>query len=58
MTSKRYFTIAGIFIALYIVTSLGVIAGLPEWVHQICTVIFAASVFLGVRQKKKESQNH
>jgi type III secretory pathway component EscV len=54
MTSKAYFSIAGIFIAFYILASLGVIAGLPEWVHQACTVVFAGAVFLGVRKKKQE----
>jgi type III secretory pathway component EscV len=54
MTSKAYLSIAGIFIALYILTSLGVIVGLPEWVHQACTVVFAGAAFLGVRKKKRE----
>ncbi len=57
MTAKTYFTIAGVFIALYIITTLGVIVGMPDWVHQVCTVVFATSAFLGLRQKKKESQN-
>jgi type III secretory pathway component EscV len=54
MNSKQYFIIAGIFITLYILTSLGVVAGLPEWVHQVCTVIFAGAVLLGVRKRKAE----
>ncbi|MGY3087020.1 type III secretory pathway component EscV [Hymenobacter sp. UYAg731] len=57
MTSKGYFTLTGIFIALYILSSFGVIAGLPDWLHQLCTLIFAAAAFLGVRQKKKEELN-
>jgi type III secretory pathway component EscV len=55
MTSKKYFTIACVFMALYIVSSLGVIAGLPDWVHQICTVVFAGAIFLYIRQKKIEN---
>lgn len=55
MTSKKYGIIAGIFVALYVVTSLGVIAGLPDWVHQICTVIFAGAAFLAYKQKKIEN---
>jgi type III secretory pathway component EscV len=54
MNSKQYFIIAGIFITHYILTSLGVVAGLPEWVHQVCTVIFAGAVLLGVRKRKAE----
>jgi hypothetical protein len=54
MNSKQYFIIAGIFITLYIFTSFGVIAGLPNWVHQVCTLIFAGAVFLGIRRKKQE----
>lgn len=58
MTSKTYFLIAGIFIAIYIVSSFGVIAGLPDWVHQVSTVIFAGAVFLGARKKKEETTNN
>jgi len=54
MTSKAYFGIAGIFITLYILTSFGVVAGLPEWVHQVCTLIFAGAAILGLRKKKHE----
>jgi hypothetical protein len=55
MTSKQYFSISGIFITLYIVTSFGEIIGLPGWVHQICTVIFAGAALLGVRKRKEEA---
>ena len=55
MSSKAYFTLAGVFIACYLLTSFGVIAGLPEWLHQVCTVLFAAAVLLGVRKKKEET---
>jgi type III secretory pathway component EscV len=54
MTSKAYFSISGIFIALYVLTSFGEIVGLPGWVHQACTVVFAGAAFLGVRKKKQE----
>jgi hypothetical protein len=54
MTSKTYFSIAGVFIALYLLTSFGVVAGLPDWVHQVCTLAFAGAVFLGLKQKKQE----
>jgi hypothetical protein len=54
MTSKTYFTIAGIFMALYILTTFGVAVGLPEWMHQICTIVFAGATFLGVMKKKRE----
>ncbi len=57
MTSKAYFTIAGIFVIAYIVFSFTDILGLPSWIHQGCTVIFAVATFLGVQQKKKESQS-
>jgi hypothetical protein len=55
MTSKAYFKIAGIFMVLYIITTFGVIVGLSDWAHRICTVIFAGAAFLGVRQKKIEN---
>ena len=54
MTSKSYFAIAGFFIALYVVASLGVAAGLPDWVHQVCTIVFALAVYLGLKEQKKE----
>ena len=54
MTSKKYFTIAGVFVALYIIASLGVIVGIPEWVHQFSSITFVAATFLGLREKKKE----
>jgi hypothetical protein len=54
MNSKQYFIIASIFMFLYLLTSFGVIAGLSEWVHQVCTLIFAGAVFLGIRRKKQE----
>jgi len=54
MTSKTYFTLTGVFIACYLLTSFGVIAGLPEWLHQVCTFLFAGAVLLGVRKKKEE----
>jgi hypothetical protein len=57
MTSKIYFLIAGIFIGLYVLTTLGVIIGLPDSIHQYCTIIFAGATFLGIRQKKKENSN-
>jgi uncharacterized membrane protein YhdT len=55
MTSKTYFTIATIFIALYIGTSFGGIVGLPDWVHQVCTLLFVSATVLGLRQKKLEN---
>jgi hypothetical protein len=39
MTSKAYFIVSGIFMALYILTSFGVMAGLPEGVHQVCDLL-------------------
>ncbi len=30
---------------------------IPNWVHQICTVVFVITVLLGLCQKRKESQN-
>ena len=57
MSSTLYFSIAGIFMTLYVITSLGVIAGLPDWTHQICTILFAGAAFLGVRKKKQEQEN-
>ena len=54
MSSKAYFTIAIVFIVLYVVTSFAVIKGFPEWVHQVCTVVFAVAAFLGYRQRKRE----
>jgi uncharacterized protein (DUF983 family) len=57
MTSKAYFTIAGIFVIAYIVFSFTDILGVPSWIHQVCTVIFAAATFLGLQQKKKEKQS-
>lgn len=54
MTSKTYFTLTGVFIVCYLLTSFGVIAGLPEWLHQVCTFLFAGAVLLGVRKKKEE----
>jgi hypothetical protein len=54
MTSKAYFKVSGIFVALYILTSFGVMAGLPEGVHRVCTLIFAGAAFLGWRKKKQE----
>jgi type III secretory pathway component EscV len=56
MTSKTFFTIGKIFLFAYIVTTLGVLIGFPEWLHQICTVIFAGAFLLGWLQKKKEKQ--
>jgi hypothetical protein len=55
MTSKKYSIIASVFMAFYIVTSLGTSAGLPDWIHQLCTIVFASSVFLGYREKRKEA---
>jgi hypothetical protein len=54
MTSKAYFTVSGIFIALYILTTFGVLVGLPEGVHQVCTLLFAGAAFLGWRKKRQE----
>jgi hypothetical protein len=54
MTSKAYFKVSGIFVALYILTSFGVMAGLPEGVHRVCTLIFAGAAFLGWRKKTQE----
>ncbi len=58
ITSKTYFKISGIFITLYLISIFGVIIGLPDWVHQVCTVVFATAAFLGVRQRKKEQQKN
>ena len=55
MTSKTYFTLAGVFIAAYLLASFGVIAGLPDWVHQVCTLLFAGAVLLGIQKKKEEN---
>ena len=57
MNSKIYFSIAGVFIALYVLTSLGVIVGLPEGVHRVFTVLFVLFVFVGLNQKKHEKEN-
>jgi hypothetical protein len=54
MTSKTYFTLAGVFITGYLLASFGVIAGLSDWVHQVCTLLFAGAVLLGIRKKKEE----
>lgn len=56
MNSKIYFSIAGVFIALYIITSLGVTIGLPDGFHRVFTLLFALFVFLGVTQQKKEKE--
>ncbi len=58
MTSKFYFKVVIIFIILYIVTSIGVIWGIPDWVHQVCSIAFVFATFLGLRQKKKERKNN
>ena len=54
MSSKGYFTIAGVFIVIYIIASFAVISGLPDWLHKVATVIFAGAILLGLRAKKKE----
>jgi type III secretory pathway component EscV len=56
MTSKTFFKIGKISLVGYIVTTLGVLIGFPEWLHQICTIIFAVAFLLGWLQKKKENQ--
>ena len=54
LTSKIYFTLTGVFITGYLLASFGVIAGLSDWVHQVCTLLFAGAVLLGIQKKKKE----
>jgi type III secretory pathway component EscV len=44
-----------VFIAAYLLASFGVIAGLPDWVHQVCTLLFAGAVLLDIRKKKEEN---
>jgi hypothetical protein len=56
MTSKTCFTIAIAFIVLYIISSFGVVGGLPDWVHRVCTIGFVSMIFIGFRQKKKENK--
>ena len=55
MTSRTCFAIGTLFIILYVLTSFGVVAGVPEWVHQVCTVGFAVAIFLGLKKKKQEN---
>ena len=55
MTSKTYFLIGGIFLGLYVLTTFAVVAGVPEWAHQVCTIVFAGAFFLGVKKKKQEN---
>ena len=55
MSSKTYFTIGTLFIVLYVLTSFDVAAGLPEWGHQVCTVVFVFAFFLGLKKKKQEN---
>ena len=57
MTSKRYFSLAGLFIILFILTSFGDIFNLPVWIHWLTTIGLAVSVFLGMKKKKEESKN-
>jgi type III secretory pathway component EscV len=57
MTSKAYFKIGTVFLIAYIITTLGVLIGFPEWLHQLCTVIFAGAFLLGWLQKKKENND-
>lgn len=55
MTSKTYFLIGSIFMGLYVLTSLAVMVGVPEWAHQVCTIVFAGAIFLGIKKKKQEN---
>lgn len=55
MTSKTYFAIGTLFIILYVLTSFGEAVGIPGWVHQVCTVVFAVAIFLGLKKKKQEN---
>lgn len=55
MTSKTHFAIGALFIVLYVLTTFGVVAGVPEWVHQVCTVVFVVAFFLGLKKKKQEN---
>ena len=55
MTSKTYFLIGSIFLGLYVLTTFAVVVGVPEWAHQVCTIVFAGAVFLGVKKKKQEN---
>lgn len=57
MTSKEYFNITKIFMLLYIITTLGVIIGIPDWIHQCCTVIFVGALWLEFRKKKQENEH-
>jgi uncharacterized membrane protein YhdT len=54
MTSKTYFSIAGVFIFLYIITSFDKIIGFPEWIRQFCIIVFAITAYLGYQKKKSE----
>jgi hypothetical protein len=56
MTSKAYFTLATVFVALYLGTALGTAAGLPEWVHDACTLGLAVAIALGLWQRRREQQ--
>ena len=55
MTSRTYFLIGSIFLGLYVLTTFAVVVGVPEWAHQVCTIVFAGAVFLGVKKKKQEN---
>ena len=55
MTSKTYFIIGSIFMGLYVLTSFAVMVGVPEWAHQVCTIVFAGAIFLGIKKKKQEN---
>ena len=55
MTSKTHFAIGALFIVLYVLTTFGVVAGVPEWVHQVCTVVFVVAFFLGLKKRSKRT---
>tara|TARA_B100000965_G_C19346804_1_gene649934 strand:- start:56 stop:241 length:186 start_codon:yes stop_codon:yes gene_type:complete len=56
MTSKNYFTIAGIFLILFILTSIADIFSLPVWIHWLTTIGLAVFAFLGLNKKKEEAK--
>ncbi len=56
MTSKKYFTLAVICIISYIISSFGVVSGVPDWVPRVCTIGFVSMIFLGYKRKKKENK--
>ena len=54
MTSKTYFLIGSIFLGMYVLTTFAVLVGVPEWAHQVCTIVFAGALFS--RELKRRSK--